>query len=169
LHEIAERPYEQECTHQQAQGEGNLHYDQRPAQYKAFLPRACSASANLHCYARIRVRRLNCRSQAEQYAGKDCQPSGETEYPPIGREIDENAVLLRAKKCHQHSTQNLCQRSAGNRSERGEQQALGEKLANQSCARGAQGQPQCHFPLPRCCTCQHQVREVCASDQQHKP
>ena len=85
---------------------------------------------------------------------------------PIHSEIQKNLILLRADESHKHAANRERQKQSADRPGGREQQAFRKQLANHSPTRGSERPADGDLPFASAGACEHQVRQVGASDEQ---
>ena len=91
-HEIAQRSAQQQRTHDQYQGQGDLQHDEAATDHHAFATVAGAARTGLHRVARIGVGDAKGRGQAEQHTRQTSEQRHEAEHAPSRRQVDEHAT-----------------------------------------------------------------------------
>ena len=107
-------------------------------------------------------------SQSEQDAGQQRDSGGEEQHHPVGPHLEFDALPPAGNDTHQSARAPIRQQGAQQPARRGQQQGLGQPLAQQAKPARAQRDAQCHFPLARRPARQQQAGHIGTCDQQQQ-
>ena len=159
--------HHQSRARQQHQRQRDLAHDQRPADPPA-VPIACAGgSAQLEHFTQVGPPTWPRRREAEEQAGGERDHGCDAQDACVERDGFEAGQVRRNKLLKEIETErgDYQARAAA---KNGEEQTLGQQLAEHACAAGAQRGAHREFLLARLCARQLKVRHVGGGDAQHE-
>ncbi len=165
-HQISKAPHEQQRSHDEHQGNRDLHHDKEALERKALAGGGETAPSGLDGGARFDMRGAKGGREAEDGAGECANRCSEGEHTPVRGQLEMQRIALRAQKIEDA----LAQCAREHQPECGpspcEQQTLAQRLPNQPAAGSPERQAHRKFTLPGAGAGKHEIGEIGARDQQ---
>ena len=108
------------------------------------------------------------RYQSEQHRGRERKPRGEREHALVRKNVQGNRAPAHGKDSNEVIAHAIRQHHPKYRRLGRKQNALGQQLADEPGAAGANRHSNCHFVAPAVGTSEQQVRDVHTRRQQHQ-
>ncbi len=160
-----ERPDQQPRAHQQDQRRRHLDEHQEVAHQPGSAARRLAAATLAERALEVALRRMEGRKETEDQAGDECEAEGEAQDRPVETDLAGAGDAVGAHG-HQHprarDPEGEPQQAAGE----AEHEALGQELAHQAAARGAQGSADRDLALARRHAGEQEIGHVGTRDQQ---
>ena len=164
--EIRKRPHEQAGRDQNQEGEGDLRDHQHAAQAEAAkpVPARFAGSRFLERRHDVRPRRLERRSKPEQHARQQREPGHDDQHVPVQFRAQGEVLTSIRQQQRQETDAPDGEHDTQRAAEHGEQDALGEELADDPKPSGPQTQAECDFAPAGGRARQEEVGDVRARD-----
>jgi len=155
-------------SRQQHEGQGDFGNDERVAQARAAGAASGRAAALFHGGCGIHAGGVNRGRQAEQQRGKKGDAQGKEQDIHVDGYVGFAGKRERRRESYESAYHAVAERQSQRAASAGDQQVLGEQLADEPPTAGAQRSADGYFPFAGCAARQREVRQVRTANQENR-